>query len=147
MAFIEHPMTLDEVNNNYEVKIVKRIIKQKYPWIKDALINEEGLTKYNIIFMDMVIDPTILAKENDWKLTSWTQRAIDNDKSYSAGYLNMFFNGLDYEDTENYRKEIRKLAHEIHNSPALPKDLKLPQGRALEVGDVLINPGKQHVWK
>jgi hypothetical protein len=39
------PMTYDELINNYEYKIVKKMVMREYPWIKNMDIEEDDLNK------------------------------------------------------------------------------------------------------
>ena len=53
----DHPMTYQQLMDNYEFKIAKKMLKREYPWIKDVVIREDEINKWNLIFLDVTIDP------------------------------------------------------------------------------------------
>ena len=46
---VNNPMTYDELLNNYEFKIAKKMLMREYPWIKDVKIKEDEINKWNLI--------------------------------------------------------------------------------------------------
>ena len=54
---IESPMTPEQLENNYEFKVVRRALMREYPWIKDVTFKPSELEKYNLIFLDLIVDP------------------------------------------------------------------------------------------
>ena len=44
--------TPEEIYNVYTFKLIKRILKKKFPWIKDVFVNQEDLDKYTRIFLN-----------------------------------------------------------------------------------------------
>ena len=43
----DNPMTYQEVIDNYEFKVAKKMLMREYPWIKDVFMNPEEINKYN----------------------------------------------------------------------------------------------------
>ena len=41
---VKNPITREELYNNYEFRVVKKILKDKYPWIKDVYVPMVYLT-------------------------------------------------------------------------------------------------------
>jgi hypothetical protein len=59
-----HPsiqVTQKEVEDSYEFKLMKKILKREFPWIVDVLVpDDEEVNKYGLIFLPIVIDPFLL---------------------------------------------------------------------------------------
>ena len=133
MAKIETPMTPDELRNNYEFKVVRRGLIKEYPWIKDVDFNEEDLNKYNLIFLDIVVDPVEMAEAYGYELTPWVITSLKNNYRYTGNYPSLLFN-ISYEDgKDEIIDPINRMINGIHISPALPDDLRLPSGRQMQV--------------
>ena len=49
----DFPLTYEELLDNYEFKVGRRILIREYPWIKDVILKDpEDVNKYNLIFVD-----------------------------------------------------------------------------------------------
>lgn len=116
-------MEIDVVKKSYMFKIVKRALMNQYKWIKDVTIDEEDYEKYTYnIFLNLKIDPYMLAEENQWEVAPW----VIKDPTYLSTGLSMFFKGR----SEKYRDisdSIDDLLQDIIMSPAIPNDLRLPK--------------------
>ena len=116
-------MTYDQVKDSYLFRIVKRALKTQYPWIKDVVINEDDFDKYKYnMFMDVFIDPSILAEENDWTVASWVEPGYDGGST-----LGMFFK--DRGPFTHINDEINDFIYDVSHSPAIPEDLRIPSSR------------------
>jgi hypothetical protein len=131
---VNNPMTYDELLNNYEFKIAKKMLMREYPWIKDVKIKEDEINKWNLIFLDVTIDPFELGRQYDWTVMPYVKRNIMDDGEYWSPYLSTFYSNATFEDTTPIRNEIDKSLESIHSSPALPIDLRLPANRKFNVG-------------
>jgi len=131
----EYPMTLQELENNYEFKVAKRLLKKEYPWIKDVGIRvPEELNKWNLIFLDVVIDPYELGRQEGWTVTRYLRRRIEDDGEYWTPYLSILYDNVSWDDARPLQDEINKTVESIHTSPALPVDLRLPGSRKFQIG-------------
>lgn len=139
---ITYPYTVDELYDNYEFKIIKRAIMREFPWIKNIGVSQESLDTYNLIFMNFDIDPVELGEQYGWTLTPWVAKAIEMGKQYKAMYLSQLFDEVTYESGKELIKDILKIVHQIHKSPALPEELKIKGGRNLDIGDFMVNRGE-----
>jgi hypothetical protein len=112
-------MTYDQVKNSYILKIVKRALMKQYPWIKDVEIDEEDFENYNYnIFLNVFIDPSILAEEHGYTIASWV------GPGYDGGHgIGMFFK--DRGDFSHINKEVGNLIDDVTDSPAIPEELRL----------------------
>jgi hypothetical protein len=141
MANISHPITIDELNDNYEFKVVRKAVMKEFPWIKDAFVDPANLEKYNLIFVDFDIDPVKLGEEMGWELTPWVQMSIDKGLQYKGMYLSLFFQDVKYEDSIDISNDITELMNSVGKSPAFPKDLRLKGDRPFAIGDYFLNKG------
>ena len=141
MAKIESHMTPEELQNNYEYKVVKRALIREYPWIKDVTFKPEELDQYNLIFLNLIIDPVEMGEAYEWEMTPWVKSASEKGERYWGNYPSLFFKGVTYEDgKDNVTNPMDNMMRQIHDSPALPQDLRLPSGRQFQVGSFIMNP-------
>ena len=130
----DHPMTYEQLIDNYEYKIAKKMLLREYPWIKDVVIREDEINKYNLIFLDITIDPYELGRQEDWTVSKYLDRSIRDNDEYWSPYLSMFYKDVSWEDAKPLQDGINKSLESIHTSPALPTDLRLPGTRKFQVG-------------
>ena len=130
----DHPMTYEQLIDNYEYKIAKKMLLREYSWIKDVVIREDEINKYNLIFLDITIDPYELGRQEDWTVTRYLERSINEQGEYWSPYLSMFYKDVSWEDAKPLQDGINKSLESIHTSPALPTDLRLPGTRKFQVG-------------
>ena len=137
----ENPMTYDELLDNYEFKVGKRILTREYPWIKDVYMrNPDDVNKYNLIFMDIIFDPFQLAEQEGWRMASYVVRSIERGDDFWSPYLSTFYSSHP-DDARALVQKIDKSLEDLHKSPAIPQDLKLPATRKLNVGSFHVQLG------
>jgi hypothetical protein len=130
----EYPMTYEEFLDNYEFKVVKRLLKKEYPWIKDVFMkNPDEINKYNMIFVDLFIDPYELERMYGWKVNWFVTYDLKKGGQFWSPYLSTFFTSNNDEARE-MTKQIEKDMKDVHRSPALPRDLIIPGDRTLGLG-------------
>lgn len=134
--------TVEELYDNYEFKVVRRAIMKEYPWIKNVTVTQDNLDKYNTIFLDFEVDLPRLLETYGWEPYRSAQRAWDENKYFHAMHLSLF-GDVPYEAAKTaVTDDMEKLFVAIHDSPALPKDLKLKTGRRFSIGDFFFNAGR-----
>ena len=69
-------ITKQELDNNYEYKVVKKVLLREFPFIKSIDVNEDKLNEYSIISLDLTIDPQMITDEYGWELTSWAKASL-----------------------------------------------------------------------
>jgi hypothetical protein len=116
-------MTPEIIYDTYEYKIVKKVLKQKYPWIIDLKINENDLLKYGTIYVSVIINPYILQETTGWELIRGADLWLQ-DKSTYGGLASMY--QIDVYEGVRMRHEIQNTMNAVHNSVALPDELKVP---------------------
>ena len=132
-------MTLDQLYDNYQYKVIKTALMREDPWIKDVWVNEDDLNKYNLIFLNIEIDPVMLGEERGWTMAPWIEKAHKNGKNYNSMYFSLFYDNVDRDNTRDLQNELSVLANSVGKSPAFPKDLLLPGNRTFTIGDIQVN--------
>jgi hypothetical protein len=139
-------VTPTEVENNYEFKLMKKVLRQEYPWVLDVLVpNDEDINKYNLIFLPIVIDPFILQKEVGLPIESWIKRYLTDERykqtyrqyAYVSSYISTMFNG-DRDITRDLQEKVDITMKSVGRSAAIPNDLKLGKGRQFSSGEFII---------
>jgi len=146
----EDIITLDELYNNLEFKLAKKLVRLEYPWIKDLIVfNPDNLNKFSLIFVEPVIDAEELAREYDFELPSYINYYIRTDRQFFSPYLSTMFTS--HNDATNISidisNKIEKLFKTIHNNPAIPDTMRLPKDRRLALGGVLHKPPTDNTTK
>jgi len=136
---IQTPMTPEQLINNYQFKVVKRILLMEFPWMKDVSFYDDELNQYNLIFLNFIIDPIELGEEHGWEFNRWTKHVIENNMKYRARYLALIYD-ISLEEGKVLSDKIERLLDEINNSSYIPTDLRLPAGRRFSLGHYIINP-------
>ena len=139
MAQAYPSVTLDELYDNYQYKVIKKALMREYPWIKDVWVKEDELDKYNLIFLNIEIDPLMLGEERGWTVTPWVEKAYESGKNYNGMYISLFYDNVDRDNTRGLQNELGDLANSVGKSPAFPKDLLLPGNRTFSIGDIHVN--------
>lgn len=137
-------VTQKEVEDSYEFKLMKKILKREYPWIVDILVpNDEDINKYALIFLTLVIDPYILQREKGWPFNSFMNFylsgfvSLHHPYAYRSSYLTTIYD-IDREQSVPIQDDIETTMKAIAKSPAIPQDLKLNKDRIFVVGEYLI---------
>jgi hypothetical protein len=141
----EHEMTYEELIDNYEFKVSKKMLMREYPWIKDVQYkNPNDINKYNLIFIDLVVDPYELAEEYGWNIVWYFNRRVRDGDFPNYAYLSIMFDGTaSTEGAKQLQNQIETDLYSIHKSPAIPRELKLPADRRLVIGGVYVDPNSK----
>ena len=141
-----HPISLEELNNNYEYKVMRKAVMREFPWVKDVTIfNPDNMNNYNILFVDLVINPIILQQEMEWPIMWYVPYTVERDGEMTGPFLGSFFK-TSYREAQDLVNDIETLMKSVHNSPALPSELKIHDSRSWGIGvwkvtkDTLVSP-------
>lgn len=129
-------MTPEEVINSYHFKVIKKLLKLNYPFIKDIVLESGGkeINKYNLIFLSVIIDNDKIVEYFNAPLHRWVGMSFNLYGEYSATGLNMFVD-IDRSASERVRDDMNETIRRINTSKSLPEDLRLPPGRNFSVLD------------
>ena len=129
--------TPEEIYNVYTFKLIKRILKKKFPWIKDVFVNQEDLDKYTRIFLNFDFNPNEFSESYGFEVKPWIQEMIDEGKYLDFSYPNLI-NDMEYEDYKKVRDGIRSVITDVTDNPALPYEYKF-ENRSFDLGTWHIN--------
>ena len=119
-------MTADEIRDNYEFKVVRKALMREFPFVKDVLVDDEHLSKYQyIIPVNLLIDPFVIAQQYNVGIKPSYLRMIKNDDKFVSALLDIMFD--DRDKVKDIDMQMDKLSREVHNSRALPNEYKLPR--------------------
>jgi len=139
-------VTPTEVENNYEFKLMKKVLRQEYPWVLDVLVpKDEDINKYNLIFLPIVIDPFMLQKEVGLPIESWIKRYLTDERykqtyrqyAYVSSYISTMFNG-DRDTPRDLQERVDITMKSVGRSAAIPDNLKIGKGRQFSSGEFII---------
>ena len=133
-------LTPEELNDNYEYKITKKVILREFPWVKEFVVDPNTINDYGLIFVDLYIDPFELAGIEGWTLSRWALNDIKDGHGYGAPYLSTFYHET-FDAVKPVTDKINDTMEAIHKSNAMPDDLKLPKSRRLSVGNFATQKG------
>ena len=140
MAEIESHMTPEQLENNYEYKVVKRALMKEFPWIKDVTFTPNELDQYNTIFLNLIVDPMQMKDTYGYEFNSWVSSRIERGENYRGNYPSLLFDVSYEQGKEDIMDPLNKMIQQIRNSPALPQDMRLPKGRSFQATTFVINP-------
>ena len=119
-------MTADEIRNNYEFKVVRKALMKEFPFVKDVFVDDENLSKYKYILpVNLLIDPFVIAQQYNVGIKPLYMRMIKDDDKFVSVVLDLMF--TDRDKVKDIDVQMDKLSREVHNSPALPNEYKLPR--------------------
>lgn len=115
--------TPEEIYNAYTFKLIKRVLKKRYSWIKDVFVRQDDLDKYTRIFLNFEFDPAAFSETYGHETKVWIQEMIDEGKYLDFSYPNLI-NDMDYEEYKKVRNGIRSVITDVTENPALPNEYK-----------------------
>ncbi len=137
-------VTQKEVEDSYEFKLIKKILKREYPWIVDILVpSDEEINKYGLIFLPIVIDPFLLQQMEGWPFNGYMRAYLtgflkpEGPYSYRTSYLTTVYD-VPREETIPIQDNIENTMRAVAMSPAIPQDLKLNKDRTFVVGEYVL---------
>jgi len=139
-------VTPTEVENNYEFKLMKKVLRQEYPWVLDVLVpKDEDINKYNLIFLPIVIDPFILQKEVGLPIEAWIKSYLTSERyksmgrpyAYVSSYISTMFKG-ERDTTRDLQEKLDITMKSVGRSAAIPDNLMLGRGRQFSSGEFII---------
>jgi hypothetical protein len=108
--------------------------------VKDVTFNPEELDMYNLIFLNLIVDPAKMGEQYGWEMNTWVKRAYEKGQMYRGNYPSLLFNITHEVGRDEMTDPMDGIIRQIHTSPALPEDMRLPNGRVFQVGSYIVNP-------
>ena len=121
-------MTREELENNYEYKVTKKALLREFPFVKDVYVkDDDDINKWNrYIYIDLIIDPFALAHQYGFRVWGPVINALRRGDTYMSPYLSIFIGDDDRVALVSpINKAMEELIEGIHDSPAIPRELKL----------------------
>lgn len=133
-------MTINELENTYEFKLVKKSLTREFPFVKDVQVRrEEDINKWkHSIYVELVIDPFILGQMYGIPVWYIVINHLKRGEPYWSLYLNLFFKGSNFGFLNGIHNEMESVMTNIHKSPAIPQELKL--GKEILIGSYMVYP-------
>ena len=131
-------MTKEEIENNYEFKLAMKMLKHEFPWIVGYKI-PDNVNDYNLIFVDIIVDPVKVKEEYDWDLLNFAKSGLQRGEEFTSPYISSLFN-VEYREGQEVVDDMERLTRSIRKSPAFPKELSLPNDRNIGFGSFIALP-------
>lgn len=136
-------MTIEELKNTYEFKLVKKAIMREYPFVKDITVKDESdINRWtHTMYLELVIDPFILSNMLQLPLWAVTIERLKRGEPHWSVTLTLFFAGTNdakMNKVRNVNTQMENLMREIHESPAIPQELKL--NKIFNIGSYVAYP-------
>lgn len=134
-------LTNEEVLNGLEFRAVSKILKQKYPFVKKVKLADSDVNSYeSLIFLELVLNPYEFAEYFDGELENFVIKSIGRGEIFQSSYPSVFLKDKAYEELKDFDDELDDLLINIHRSPALPSDVKLPGNKRFAVSSFTTDP-------
>lgn len=130
---IRNHLTYEQVLNSYEFKVVSKLLKKEYPWIKKVDVDEKALSEYNLIFLDIQINYELFSEMYDVELRQYPKKTVESGGMYDSPFLSLIFSFESRDLPNELQNDITNLANSVRKSPAFPHDLKLPNERTFAI--------------
>jgi len=120
--------TTEEIEDNYEFKVMKRLIKKEFPFITDMKLTHNWVDYNSLFFVDITLSPSLLMELLNIPDTPRATRYLKAFRS-EVPYLTMLFPS-EYNEGDkihNLGKNIQSVMTKIHQSPSMPDDMRLPR--------------------
>lgn len=121
--------TKEEIEDNYEFKVVRRILKKEFPWIKDMKLSSKWEDYKSLFFLDIFIDGDALLSSLDPTIVK-DRRQWDWFTGSGVPYLSLIvpFKHKDIAKKANdLSYTVKKTMNRVQESPSIPVDMKLPR--------------------
>ena len=118
MSRIVNDLTGDEIRGLYEYRVAKRLIRDEFPFIKDIDIEETKLNEYNLIFLNIKVEPFEVAEYYDlepyWGLIY--QTIMNPSYRFSSPFLATFVQNPPTRFSMDFDDEVDDILASVHSS-------------------------------
>ena len=118
--------TTEEIENNYEFKVVKRLLKKEFPFITDVKLTDNWGDYNSLFFVDVSLNPSLLMEHLNIPDSPNATRYLRGYRT-SVAYLTMLFpTSFNKDDSiSDLAKKVQSTITRVHQSPSIPDDMRL----------------------
>ena len=131
--------TKEEIEDNYEFKVMKRLLKKEFPFIMDMSLTHNWDDYKSLLFVDISISPKSLMEYLNIPITPSSTKYLRF--SSSVPYLTMLFPSQ-YNKGDvltDLGKKISTMITRVRQSPSIPDEMRLPRDVSVSSYDVSDN--------
>jgi len=120
--------TKEEIENNYEFKVMKRLLKKEFPFITNMNLTDNWDEYRSLLFVDLLVSPTLLMEHLNIPDSPNSTRYL-RVFNHSVAYLSMLFPSSFNKDESisDLAKKVQSVVTRIHQSSSIPDDMRLPR--------------------
>lgn len=126
--------TTGDIENNYEFKVMRRILKKEYPFITNITLTDNWDEYISLYFVDITINPIMLMEVLNIPDSTRYIRRYNNSVAYLSMLFHTSFNRDD--SISNIAKQVQATMTRVHESPSIPDDMKLYRPVSISGWDV-----------
>jgi hypothetical protein len=129
--------TREDIENNYQFKVIKRLLKKEFPFIIDMKLTDNWYDYNSLFFVDVSLNPSLLMQHLNIPDTPASTKYLRVFKE-PVSYLSMLFPSSFNRDESIsvLGKKIESTITRIYQSPSMPDDMKLPRPVSVSGWDV-----------
>ena len=125
-------MTEQEIYDSYEFKLVRKILKKEFKWIKDVRLSGDPNRYSTLIFVSIIMDPFECAEEEGLTVANYIKK---NRPSDVISFPVFFSESINHPLVTNIEKEIENIFKDVKKNPSIPNELKLKSGHRFDADD------------
>jgi hypothetical protein len=118
-------MTKEQIENSGEFRITKKLLKRKYPFIKDIHFDDTNVNFKTLYPLVATIDPFEFAKIYGFTIHPLEIEAMNYLDEYLAPDFAWLVVRGDGANARKIQKELDQDIKGVHNSPAVPDEYRL----------------------
>jgi hypothetical protein len=129
--------TTEEIENNYQFKVIKRLLKREYPFITDVKLTDNWADYNSLLFVDVSLNPSLLMEYLNIPDTPASTKYLRVFKE-PVSYLSMLFpSSLNRDESISaLGKKVEATITRVYQSPSIPDDMRLPRPVSVSGWDV-----------
>ena len=128
--------------NSFEFKVIKIIVKQKYPFIDNLVLhpNISDLETYTSVFyVDVIINgDKFLSWCDGCEITTSAKIILRKHSKVSGLYLDRLFTVSDLQSA-NIEYDLRTIANDVRTNETIPKELWMTEKRKMRFMHYILN--------
>lgn len=142
-------MNKQEVEQSLPFKAVKKILKNRFPWITKIEVPEDAEKYSSLIFLEIYFNPyKFLESYPEYILDPFFIRHVKRDNSFKiwgSSNMGVFFKKEDEDSKERFETfkpisdEVIKILNSVGRSNAFPQELKLNNNRTFDFNNFYID--------